>query len=393
MRVRYVSQPDITLGSLIESLFSRDTLPEKVTIVSAFVSLTTVLRLEEKLLEAADHGSVKLVVGVDLGGTSKEVLERILGWGGESFVIHHSNPRHTFHPKIFLFEFEDEAHLIVGSNNLTDGGLFSNFEAFTHSTFDFPSELGEYNSALGELAAFIEPSSPAACVLSTELISSLEERGELPTERQARTNRIRSRRSSSSNTTPSPFADEPLPTAPPLSDSARQTLREISATLPEDENTPESESSEEETTETASGEGPESETEATTEEESSPLDGATLVWRKKLPKSDALRVGEGTHHVGGVRPTQARFEDSPGQRIDQTTYFRRLFNGYSWTEERANPRTEHAFVPMTVIIRGSDYGKQSSKSATSRVVKPLRTITPPFSGGDVVLVQQSRALI
>jgi hypothetical protein len=84
-----------------------------------------------------------------------------------------------------------------------------------------------------------------------------------------------------------------------------------------------------------------------------------LVWRKTLSNSDALQVREGTAHVGGVRLVQAGFENPPGQRIDQTTYFRGLFTDYTWEHETGRnraPDQEHTFIPMRIIIRGNDLG-------------------------------------
>lgn len=70
-----------------------------------------------------------------------------------------------------------------------------------------------------------------------------------------------------------------------------------------------------------------------------------------------MQVRAGSHHVGGVRLTQAGFENPSGERIDQTTYFRRLFNDYDWEPEPGGHRDqEHTFVPMRVFIRGVDYG-------------------------------------
>ena len=81
------------------------------------------------------------------------------------------------------------------------------------------------------------------------------------------------------------------------------------------------------------------------------------MWRKTLPRSDALQVNPGTHHVGGVRLTQAQFENPPGQRIDQTTYFRQVFADYQWERESGGRHDqEHAFVPIRIAIRGHDYG-------------------------------------
>lgn len=98
------------------------------------------------------------------------------------------------------------------------------------------------------------------------------------------------------------------------------------------------------------------------QEEVSPPSGrprptGELVWRKTLPRTDALDVKPGSHHVGGVRLTQAAFENPAGQRIDKTTYFRTLFNDYDWEPEPGGHRNqERTFVPMRVFIRGVDYG-------------------------------------
>jgi len=81
-----------------------------------------------------------------------------------------------------------------------------------------------------------------------------------------------------------------------------------------------------------------------------------LVWKKKLPASDALQVAEGTNVVGGVRLTQAKFESPAGSRIDQTTYFRNLFSDFMWEREGRHRDQERAFVPMRVVILSRDYG-------------------------------------
>ena len=94
-------------------------------------------------------------------------------------------------------------------------------------------------------------------------------------------------------------------------------------------------------------------------EDLQPAPTGFLVWKKILSASDALQVKEGTAHVGGVRLTQAKFENPSGHRIDQTSYFRQLFADYHWETETGRRRgtdQEHAFVPMRIIIRGTDYG-------------------------------------
>lgn len=78
-------------------------------------------------------GRFRITVGIELLGTSREALEALLdleSFGdAEIFIYHNEAPEETFHPKIYLFSARDRARLIVGSNNLTDGGLATNIEA------------------------------------------------------------------------------------------------------------------------------------------------------------------------------------------------------------------------------------------------------------------------
>ena len=95
---------------------------------SAVLSLTPVLR---QFLQSG--GRFRITVGIELQGTSTEALEGLVDLErfGDSaaFVYHNEAPEETFHPKIYLFTARQNARLIVGSSNLTDGGLSTNIEA------------------------------------------------------------------------------------------------------------------------------------------------------------------------------------------------------------------------------------------------------------------------
>ncbi len=72
-----------------------------------------------------------MLVGIDHGGTSHEGLRDLLcsvSPNGTVVVFHIRLP-HTFHPKIYLFKSTTAADIVVGSGNLAEGGLFSNYEA------------------------------------------------------------------------------------------------------------------------------------------------------------------------------------------------------------------------------------------------------------------------
>jgi hypothetical protein len=335
MNSRTVTQPENQLGNDISELLNSEASYSRIAFVSAFVALRTILRLRERLLAHVEAGArLCLTVGIDLGGTSREVLEELLRWNCATFLFHNTNARATFHPKVYLFENSTSATLFVGSNNLTDGGLYTNYEATTRYDFDLPVDALEYDRLLRPLAQFLDPRGATVRPLDAGLIRTLVARGELPTEAEAR-QRSRNQRqggvSGAAPTPPSPFGQIAIPMPPLLPHNVR-------AEEPAGHQLPELE-------------GDHSLSAV------APRPAGVLVWRKRLPKTDALQVVEGSHHVGGVRLTQARFETPLGQRIDQTTYFRRLFADYNWEPEPGrHSDQEHTFVPMRVIIRGTDYG-------------------------------------
>lgn len=339
MNTTTLVQPETQLGQQIEDLLDAGTFSSRIVFVSAFTSLRTLLRLRERLLRAAQNETMlRFTVGVDLGGTSREVLEELVRWDCEVFVYHNPIVRATFHPKIYLFEGNDSAVLVVGSNNLTDGGLYTNYEAAIRHDFAFPIDTAVYERILTPLLAFVEPDGPTVCRLSNDLIHTLSERGLVPTETEARRSR-RPRQGThqedGQEVPPNPFTAVAVPMPPLLP-------RDLRAAMPE---------------------GPAENGIEAQEEILPPTDQprpeGVLVWKKKLPRTDALQVNPDadSHPVGGVRLTQARFENPVGQRIDQTTYFRRLFDDYDWEREPSkHPDQEHTFVPMRIFIRGNDFG-------------------------------------
>lgn len=98
------------------------------TCLVAFASQGGVSALSKEIQEAKGRGcQLKIILGVDQKGTSKEALEEVLSWGVDA-KIYHTNEFNIFHPKVYLFENEDIFSLIVGSNNLTVPGLVQNVE-------------------------------------------------------------------------------------------------------------------------------------------------------------------------------------------------------------------------------------------------------------------------
>jgi HKD family nuclease len=91
-------------------------------LVSAFVGLQTLMRLKAHVSDLRHKGAeILFVVGIDLGGTSQEVLQELLKWNINACVVKHRIPGHTLHPKLYLFEWDHKAEIIIGSNNMSGG--------------------------------------------------------------------------------------------------------------------------------------------------------------------------------------------------------------------------------------------------------------------------------
>lgn len=109
----------------------------KFTIFSAFAKNSGVLRLKDSIEKFKSKGGyIKAFVGIDLDGTSYEALLNLFSLCNELYVIHSENFSTTYHSKIYLLENLTSAWCAIGSNNLTGGGLWTNFESCSIQLYD-----------------------------------------------------------------------------------------------------------------------------------------------------------------------------------------------------------------------------------------------------------------
>src|SRR5216684_986729 len=112
MRLEYKEQPDTRLGDVIEERFVSLGLPTEFFIVSAFASLPTVLRFKHRISEIQASGAdVRIVLGVDLCGTSKEVLAEVASWAVTTTIVKNRMPGIVFHPKVYVLRWEAHAEI------------------------------------------------------------------------------------------------------------------------------------------------------------------------------------------------------------------------------------------------------------------------------------------
>src|SRR6266511_3919918 len=108
-------------------------------------------------------GRCSLVVGID-AVTDPAALRALLRLADERTAVEvrvfHNESRGLFHPKISHFTRRDGAQVvIVGSGNLTPGGLRGNIEGYSVATFSStePVDLGTWDSFLRRHADAIRP--------------------------------------------------------------------------------------------------------------------------------------------------------------------------------------------------------------------------------------------
>lgn len=137
-----------------------------LTIFSAFAKNSGVLRLKSSLLKfKKTGGNIKAFIGIDLDGTSYEALLNLFSICDELYVIHSENMSTTYHSKIYLLENDTAAWCAIGSNNLTGGGLWTNFESASIQEYSLPTDKNE----LDNIYTIIDKYSDASYICSTKI--------------------------------------------------------------------------------------------------------------------------------------------------------------------------------------------------------------------------------
>ena len=207
---------------------------DSFTGISAFASESGVYGLSGFLNAAKKNfKNLNLIVGVDLDGTSKEALEEILPLNINSYIFYQIE-QPIFHPKIYLLEGAKETKIIIGSSNLTRGGLFTNVESSMLIEFDLNDTEGQ--ALLAELKGYYKSlfdfSDPNLFKISAAVITEFYTKGIIPDETTRRSNfnkkstNTSATTSTSTNTiaipkrvtskTPSTFPAKPRRTATPV---------------------------------------------------------------------------------------------------------------------------------------------------------------------------------
>jgi HKD family nuclease len=158
----------------------------------AFVKRSGTQHIFDELRGFVERGGhVRIVVGVDQHGTSIEGLSDLLdalGDQGEVWVYHDETPYVTFHPKLYLFEGVHSAVMIVGSGNLTQGGLYLNDEASAVFSLHLqdPADLSVLEQVKAALDGWCNAAQGTAHLLDAQFVRTLAEADYIRPESQSR---------------------------------------------------------------------------------------------------------------------------------------------------------------------------------------------------------------
>lgn len=332
--MRIINQPkDGALGDEIKRLFNRNA---DDGFNSFFAMVAYVKKSGVRLIKTdiekfrAKGGKVRIVVGIDQKNTSYQGIELLFPLCDDIYVYHNENISHTFHPKVYAFEKEDEKAIVfVGSNNLTAGGLYINYEAVLCYEYDLNSEedAHQFNKIKSMFGSYSNTSSECSKILTLELLQQLKEDDYLSDEEQEKKSMI-------------PSTER--------TDIKQQIFGSELFRIPQISTLEETEKSAEV---------------IQTESSALPIKGQ-LVWKKaNLPRSDVQSTTSGTttNPTGGLRLTRAHWKIA-GKYIDWTTYFRTdLFGNFDWRKERTLPFVEATKVLFNVKILGEDKGQYRLK--------------------------------
>lgn len=137
MAIQLLSNLNYPIGNVINQELQN---ANNVQIAVAFLKYSGVKVIENSLQQCLKHGgSIELIAGLDFKTTDPQSIHYFVNLTrqypkAKFYCFGDKGENKTdvvFHPKIYLFENGRETTGIVGSTNLTRGGLISNFEVNT----------------------------------------------------------------------------------------------------------------------------------------------------------------------------------------------------------------------------------------------------------------------
>lgn len=166
MKLQILSNLNYPIGNVINQELANST---QARIAVAFMKHTGLRVIENSLNNCLEkNGSVEIIAGLDFKTTDPQAINFLINlkksFSNLNFFCFGDKKENktdiVFHPKIYLFNNKKETTSIIGSTNLTGGGLISNFEVNTVIKEDKPlyfSQLEAIYNSVKFTSSIFEP--------------------------------------------------------------------------------------------------------------------------------------------------------------------------------------------------------------------------------------------
>lgn len=382
MDLRFHGQPYPGRGSLLGSLTDslRDAELTDLRVVVAWAKRSGLRHLVPDMrAHRAAGGRIEAIVGISEGGATRQGLEILLQETDEVLVFF--DRARTFHPKIFLAASPTRSTILIGSHNLTRGGLFWNYEASFVAELDhaLPGDKKIHDEVLSYFITLKSDGGACVALDSASLTAMLADpRYRIGDEDQPR------KASGAPTQDPDDTDTDDLPGAQALPASADGVFTPSTVSKEPAPSAPASGASSTTAGATSPGHGGPAAT--TTGGTVQPVPGvvgpgippvaptagsgipgaavgAAVVrrWFKEMDRSAAQQpANPNTNPTGNLRLS------AEGFAIDHTTYFRtQMFGSATWTPRPARPTFEDVNVVVDVVLNGVSQGTQALRISHS----------------------------
>lgn len=347
MDLRFVGQPFAAHPNLVDFIeHARDEQFDELKIAVAWAKKSGLGRVWDALSEfRAQGGEVTLIVGVSEGGATKEGLQLALEICDHGYVFH--DPRRTFHPKVYFASSSGKRSLMVGSSNLTAGGLSWNYEASIWVDWD----EGEGEDVTDGVSAWFDmliAATDSCSPLTDELIEQLEQSGDIVIGTESRARRVQRKKSDTPEDNDSTIVATISGLFKPVLDGLRK-LPGLSSNLTVTESSPAIPGPQKEKTKVAIPQEP-----GRAGVAPFPLTNIQRRWVKQLDNTAAQQVkSAGSNPTGNLRLSQEN------AAIDHKRYFREdFFEDLPWAPTEGKESEQEVIVGFHTWIDGVDHGVQ-----------------------------------
>jgi len=327
----------------------------RVILSVAFVNRAGVDLLASELTSAGSR--VHAYIGIRNDITSRQGLQALMDCGAKVHYVDTGARQVLFHPKVYFARNKDNAHMVIGSANLTPGGLNNNIEASIILDLDLTSS-DDHSLAKAVAANFRNLTSDypkhVMRLKQTAQLDKLQEEGRLLDEASSSPPRT--------VTSGAGTKSDNLPRIKLKVNPIRRTVRRD--TSPQRKQT---------------ARKPKSGATTSKSQANSAATGAQLelVWESKpLTERDlTIPSGTNTHATGSINLDKGLLEEN----IDHRHYFRNnVFPALSW--KNRNRTVDEAYATFGLIIKGVEYGEFElrighTKSTTSRAYLQRNAMT------------------